>query len=499
MKLKLLKIFSINLLLIGTLTAQIADGSTAPNFTATDQFGNTHTLSDYINQGKTVIIDISATWCGPCWSYHQSHTLSDLYNAYGPNGSDEVMVFFVEGDGSTNTADLNGTGGNTQGDWITGTPYPVIDDASIASAYQIAFYPTVFRVCPNGLVYEEGQSTVSQLVSSVGSNCSQTLTGAADHGKINDADLALCTANGTPEFSITNYGTNAISSATVTLLENGSSIGTANYSGNIAQFSSGNVSFNAMAMNTSSTYTATLDNINGNTPANTAMTTATLNAITASPSGTDVTVNFFTDYYPGETSWQILSSSGSVVASGGPYTPGTADQWGGGGADANTTMSSTHVLPANDCFSAVLIDSYGDGQQYGTGTNPNGGFGIQITDANGEVFNWDAGSGWSQVTRDAAASTSGATSIQEDLSNSLKIYPNPVNQIANINFIANNSTQTTLEILNSIGQVVKFNNYGILDGEQNITVNMNDLPSGYYFVNIKTGNKLYNSRITVNN
>ena len=162
-------------------------------------------------------------------------------------------------------------------------------------------------------------------------------------------------------------------------------------------------------------------------------------------------------------------------------------------------MSSTHVLPANDCFSAVLIDSYGDGQQYGTGTNPNGGFGIQITDANGEVFNWDAGSGWSQVTRDAAASTSGATSIQEDLSNSLKIYPNPVNQIANINFNANNSTQTTLEVLNSIGQVVKFNNYGILDGEQNLTVNMNDLPSGYYFVNIKTGNKLYNSRITVNN
>ena len=37
-------------------------------------------------------------------------TLADIYNAYGPNGSDEIMVFFVEGDGSTNTADLNGTG-----------------------------------------------------------------------------------------------------------------------------------------------------------------------------------------------------------------------------------------------------------------------------------------------------------------------------------------------------------------------------------------------------
>ena len=133
MKQRILNIFILNLFIVGSLSSQIADGSVAPNFTATDQFGNTHTLTDYVNQGKTVIIDISATWCGPCWSYHQSHTLADVYNAYGPNGSDEIMVFFVEGDGSTNAADLNGTGSNTQGDWITGTPYPVIDDASIAS------------------------------------------------------------------------------------------------------------------------------------------------------------------------------------------------------------------------------------------------------------------------------------------------------------------------------------------------------------------------------
>ena len=287
MKHRILNIFILNLFVIGGLTSQIADGSVAPNFTATDQFGNTHTLSDYINQGKTVIIDVSATWCGPCWSYHQSHTLADIYNAYGPNGSDEIMVFFVEGDGSTNTADLNGTGNNTLGDWITGTPYPVIDDASIASSYQIGYFPTIYRICPNGLVYEEGQSTVNQLVSSISSNCSQSIQGASDHGKINDTELALCTANGTPEFSISNYGTNNITSATVTLNENGTAIGTANFSGNISQFSSGTVSFNAMSMNTSSTYTATLDNINGNTPANMAMTNATLTATTANPSLTD--------------------------------------------------------------------------------------------------------------------------------------------------------------------------------------------------------------------
>jgi hypothetical protein len=41
--------------------AQLPNGSVAPDFTATDINGQTHTLSEYLAAGKTVIIDISAT------------------------------------------------------------------------------------------------------------------------------------------------------------------------------------------------------------------------------------------------------------------------------------------------------------------------------------------------------------------------------------------------------------------------------------------------------
>ena len=163
--------------------AQIADGSVAPDFTATDQFGTSHTLSTILAAGKTVIIDVSATWCGPCWGYHETHALRDIYNAYGPDGSDEVMVFYVEGDASTTTADLNGTGGNTQGDWVTGTPYPILDNATIADAYQITYFPTVYRICPDGFVYEIGQLTAAQIKADINAACG-ALTGVTNHVEV---------------------------------------------------------------------------------------------------------------------------------------------------------------------------------------------------------------------------------------------------------------------------------------------------------------------------
>lgn len=146
-----------------SVNAQLADGSTAPDFTATDLNGVSYNLYDILNSGKTVFIDISATWCGPCWDYHESHALRDLYNQYGPSGTNELMVFLVEGDASTNLADLNGTGSNTNGNWVAGTTYPILDNAAIADAYQIQYYPTIYRICPDKKTKELQSLTTAQL------------------------------------------------------------------------------------------------------------------------------------------------------------------------------------------------------------------------------------------------------------------------------------------------------------------------------------------------
>ena len=54
------------------VSAQLPDGSLAPDWTMTDLNGTVHHLYEYLDDGYTVFIDFSAVWCGPCWSYHTS-------------------------------------------------------------------------------------------------------------------------------------------------------------------------------------------------------------------------------------------------------------------------------------------------------------------------------------------------------------------------------------------------------------------------------------------
>ena len=124
----------------------------APDFTLTDQYGETHTLSDYA--GKTVFLNFWATWCGPCKS--EMPEIQALYEKYGENQGDVIVL----GVANPRTEDAPYNQDVTQAEveqFLTdnGYTFPVVMDLTGESfyAYGITAFPTTFMIGADGNVF----------------------------------------------------------------------------------------------------------------------------------------------------------------------------------------------------------------------------------------------------------------------------------------------------------------------------------------------------------
>jgi len=217
-----------------SIFAQLPNGSIAPNFTVVDINGTSHTLYDYLDANQTVFLDFSAIWCPPCWSYHTSHALKDVYENHGPTGypgvisgtTNDVMVFFIEGQAGT-MDELNGIGSSTKGDWVDGTPYPIIctdpasgfgNPASISSTWAVSGWPTVYQVCPDRTVTVIGQA---QGLYSLVTSCLPPPSQDNDARSFMNSSASTGCSSSTPEITIQNYGLNNLTEVQIDVSLNG--------------------------------------------------------------------------------------------------------------------------------------------------------------------------------------------------------------------------------------------------------------------------------------
>ena len=115
----------------------------------TDQFGNTHTLSDY--KGKVMFLNFWATWCGPC--RNEMPDIQKLYDEYSAQGEDaEVVILGIAGPGIGQEESAEEIA-----DFMTenGYTYPVLMDTSgeMFTQYGISAFPTTFMIDKDGNVY----------------------------------------------------------------------------------------------------------------------------------------------------------------------------------------------------------------------------------------------------------------------------------------------------------------------------------------------------------
>ena len=71
-----------------------------------------------------------------------------------------------------------------------------------------------------------------------------------------------------------------------------------------------------------------------------------------------------------------------------------------------------------------------------------------------------------------------------------KISPNPVSNILTFNFQNDKTERADIQVLNDIGQVVFTEKRNVVVGENNLTVNVQSLSSGIYFLTVSTNERL---------
>ncbi len=531
--------------------AQTPVGTVVNDFSLTDINGTTHTLFEYLDAGKMVVIDVSATWCGPCWNYHGTNALEDFYVQHGPAGANDAMVFFIEGDPTTTSADLNGTGTNTQGNWVAGATHPIIDLVATAdfeaTGMSIDYFPEMYIICPSHVIFKADVAgvigTLDLLNSYMGACPSVSLDPAvvAYTGQTNS-----CNGNFNMSVTLTNNGVDPLTSCSFVVAGLDAPL-TYDWTGNLGSLQSTTVNLGTGVSTSTTTATVAISSADP-TPGT---IDANLNVIdpsntTAIPYTTDFTAagfpyaNWRNENPDGSIGWDIL---GSATASQGnvayiftygydvvgqldylvtaPYNLSAATTPGLNFKVANRRYNATYydklsVEVSTNCDGPWTQVWSKENTALATGADYASGAWQPTVDSDWRsegvsLANYANASSLfvrfvsenhygNNVFIDDINVTDNFVGVEnvEVVNANLAAYPNPANNNTNVNFALATAGDVQMNIINMLGENVYTNDFGTLAaGNYNEVVNLSNMPNGLYLVNLNVNGKVSTLRLTV--
>lgn len=120
----------------------------AVDFNLTDQYGNTHTLSQY--KGKTIFLNFWGTWCPPCRA--EMPDIQKLYEEFDQEGEDALVILGVA---APNLGKEKSEDGIKTFLEENGYTYPVLMDteAGLFQTYGITSFPTTIMIDRDGNLF----------------------------------------------------------------------------------------------------------------------------------------------------------------------------------------------------------------------------------------------------------------------------------------------------------------------------------------------------------
>ncbi len=442
---------------------QLPPNSFGEDFTLTDINGNEFNLHSTLDEGKTVILDLFAVWCGPCWDYAQTGVLEDLQEAY----PDDVVVVAVEADPSTPANTISG-GGNSIGDWTTMIDYWLMDDSSgnVAEDYALAYYPTIYKICPDRMVTEVGAiGSVNGFMTEINSCTS------AQYSK----DARILSYQGATTFcggsldggsvSIQNYSIGAaMTSCDILTKVNGTTVATTPWSGSIDTYQTATISLNPLSdIPDGASITFEVDYSGDMDTSNNTLDPGILGS---TGSSNEVSLSLTTDNWGSETSWELIGPNGTEAS-------------GSGYGNYETINLDWNLNPG--CYVFTIYDAYGDGLEASMWGNYDDGQ-VTLTDNNsGNVL-------WSAVQFESEGSTAFEVLAQFDIIETsnveISMFPNPSKDYTNLSVYSTNGKNMNIAIHNTIGEVVYTDHISLAQGMNNIQLDSSDLLPGTYYVNV---------------
>lgn len=130
----------------------VITGTKAPDFVATNMQGQPVHLSDY--QGKVVLLNIWATWCGPC-----RNEMPSIERLHQDLKGTDFVILAVSVDAAAGTKDDFGRPGGDLRAFADdlGLTFPILHDPSgrIEQTYQTTGVPETFLVGRDGIIYKK--------------------------------------------------------------------------------------------------------------------------------------------------------------------------------------------------------------------------------------------------------------------------------------------------------------------------------------------------------
>lgn len=452
--------------------AQLQPGAWATPFTLTDINGNDHRLYDYLSEGKPVVKIISAAWCAPCWALHTSGVMEEVYETYGPEGSDEIMVIFVEGDPNTTYEQLTGQAGPSQGNWVNGTPYPMIDveNFRLQAAYGLQGFPTVVMICPDMQVKVpqmwSGPSNWSvNYVVNQAFSCEDELLLEQD-AAIHTFDIGNSSCyDGSVGANLYNSGSAPLTSATVELRREGELLDTYEWTGELATGAEAPVLFENVDLDPGiNAFTLSLaasdDDLSNNEVAVPFIKAPEVSL------NLDLYIQSDSDAEDHNNRWQIVDENGNIAAE---------------GTLANSTYEEISLsLETEGCYEIRFYDEEGDGLN-------EGGFFLLLDEFGNSVLDLSTFLGSEVAVKFLATANVSSTRSNVEPVTEWSVFPNPATDLVQVQYVLEESSPVQLNCLNTMGQVLQTQEFSVRSsGTHHTAFDLSSLPGGLYQIQITT-------------